>query len=84
MKNQRRSNQPRSILFISDLDLYSMGQNKEAPSLWYTVELLRNDKKRIELGKNAKKFANENLLAWQGRINAEISFVRELLENNDK
>lgn len=37
MKNQRRSNQPRSILFISALDLWSMGNGKGGPALWQTL-----------------------------------------------
>ena len=37
MKNQRRSNQPRSILFISALDLWSMGNGKGGPALWHTL-----------------------------------------------
>jgi len=37
MKNQRRSNQPRSVLFISALDLWSMCNGKGGPALWRTL-----------------------------------------------
>jgi len=37
MKNQRRSNKPRSILFISALDFWSMGNGKGGPALWRTL-----------------------------------------------
>jgi len=37
MKNQRRSNQAHSILFISTLDFWSMGEGKGGPALWCTL-----------------------------------------------
>ena len=37
MKNQRQSNQPHSILFISALDFWSMGNGKGGPALWRTL-----------------------------------------------
>jgi len=71
--------------FIQDGEngiLLKMNQLDILPNI--IVELLKNDKKRIELGENAKKFADENLWTWEERINAEISAVSNLLENNDK
>jgi glycosyltransferase involved in cell wall biosynthesis len=37
MKNQERPNQPHSILFISALDFWSMGNGKGGPALWQTL-----------------------------------------------
>jgi len=37
MKNQRRSNQARSILIISALDFWSMGKGKGGPALYRTL-----------------------------------------------
>ena len=37
MKNQNKSNQIKSILFISALDLWSMGKGKGGPALWQTL-----------------------------------------------
>lgn len=37
MKNQNKSNQIKSILFISALDFWSMGRGKGGPALWRTL-----------------------------------------------
>jgi len=34
MKNQNKTNQIKSILFISALDFWSMGNGKGGPALW--------------------------------------------------
>ncbi|MBA7540372.1 hypothetical protein ES705_32669 [subsurface metagenome] len=37
MKNQNKPNQIKSILFISALDFWSMGNSKGGPALWRTL-----------------------------------------------
>ena len=38
MKNQKQPNQLYIILFISDLDFWSMGKGKGGPALWQTLK----------------------------------------------
>jgi len=49
MKNQRRSNQPSSILFISALDLWFMGNGKGGPALWRTLSSYAKNNRKVKL-----------------------------------
>jgi len=61
--------------------LLKLVQLKNLPNI--IVNLLKDDKKREELGKNAKKFAGKNLWTWNERINSEIKEVENLLKNKE-
>ena len=56
--------------------LLILDQLKQLPSI--IVELLKNDKKRDLLSKNALEFADKNFWTWDERIEKEIEGITEL------
>ncbi|MEK7778207.1 MAG: glycosyltransferase, partial [Chloroflexota bacterium] len=53
------------------------GIREELPA--HIVTLLKDDAQRAEMGRNALRFAEANLLTWEERMAIETSRVEELL-----